>query len=154
MSLKPLKQVLSTSLKIQEGPRLCRAVCSTAPTPAFFATRLLSSSPTPVDAPRRRWEAPPPRMTAPLRSKPPVEGNEFAVNESQKALDEAYERVLGEGGDKMLTEEVKWLAVTHKSFDHGRRGYNDRLAFLGTLVAPMFQRRSVVDSCEKRKKDP
>lgn len=31
----------------------------------------------------------------------------------------------------MLTDEVKWLAVTHKSFDHGRRGFNDRLAFLG-----------------------
>ena len=31
----------------------------------------------------------------------------------------------------MLTDEVKWLAVTHKSFDHGRRGYNDRLAFFG-----------------------
>ena len=33
----------------------------------------------------------------------------------------------------MLTEEVKWLAVTHKSFDHGKRGYNDRLAFLGMM---------------------
>ena len=31
----------------------------------------------------------------------------------------------------MLEEEIKWLAVTHKSFDHGRRGFNDRLAFLG-----------------------
>ena len=34
----------------------------------------------------------------------------------------------------MLTEEVKWLAVTHKSFDHGKRGYNDRLAFLGKIL--------------------
>ena len=34
----------------------------------------------------------------------------------------------------MLTEEVKWLAVTHKSFDHGKRGYNDRLAFLGMVA--------------------
>ena len=33
----------------------------------------------------------------------------------------------------MLSEETKWLAVTHKSFDHGRRGFNDRLAFLGKL---------------------
>lgn len=31
----------------------------------------------------------------------------------------------------MLSDEVKWLAVTHKSFDQGRRGFNDRLAFLG-----------------------
>lgn len=70
-------------------------------------------------------------MTAPFRSKPPVEDNEFPVNESQELLDQAYERVLGRGGDKMLSEEVKWLAITHKSFDHGRRGYNDRLAFFG-----------------------
>lgn len=33
----------------------------------------------------------------------------------------------------MLSEEIKWLAVTHKSFDQGRRGYNDRLALLGML---------------------
>jgi large subunit ribosomal protein L15 len=31
----------------------------------------------------------------------------------------------------MLSEEVKWLAITHKSFDQGRRGFNDRLANMG-----------------------
>lgn len=72
-------------------------------------------------------------MIAPFRSKPPAENNEFQVNESPQRLDAVYERVLGKGGDQMLTEEVKWLAVTHKSFDHGRRGYNDRLAFLGSF---------------------
>ena len=70
-------------------------------------------------------------MTAPFRSKPPVANNDFTVNEDPERLDDVYVRILGSGGDKMLTEEVKWLAVTHKSFDHGRRGYNDRLAFLG-----------------------
>ena len=78
-----------------------------------------------------RWQSTPPRMKAPFRSKPPVENNDFPVNEDPSRLDKVYTRVLGRGGDKMLTEEVKWLAVTHKSFDHGRRGYNDRLAFLG-----------------------
>ena len=34
----------------------------------------------------------------------------------------------------MLSDETKWLCVTHKSFDHGRRGFNDRLAFLGKRV--------------------
>jgi len=34
----------------------------------------------------------------------------------------------------VLTEEVKWLAVTHKSFDQGRRGFNDRLAFFGRRI--------------------
>ena len=73
-------------------------------------------------------------MTAPFRSKPAVEGNEHPVNEDPEKLDRAYERMLGKDGHKLLTDEVKWLAVTHKSFDHGRRGYNDRLAFLGTDI--------------------
>ena len=71
-------------------------------------------------------------MMAPVRSKPPVYNNEFVVNQDPERLDKVYDRVLGVGGCAMLTEEVKWLAVTHKSFDHGRRGFNDRLSFLGT----------------------
>ena len=70
-------------------------------------------------------------MMAPVRSKPPVEDNDFVVNEDPERLNEVYDQILGEGGREMLTDEVKWLAVTHKSFDHGRRGFNDRLAFLG-----------------------
>lgn len=46
-------------------------------------------------------------------------------------LDQFYIRMLGTGGDKVLSEEVKWLAITHKSFDQGRRGFNDRLTLLG-----------------------
>ncbi len=79
----------------------------------------------------RRWETTPPRMMAPVRSKPPVEDNDYIVNKDPEKLDRVYIKMLGRGGDEMLTDEVKWLAVTHKSFDHGRRGYNDRLAFLG-----------------------
>ena len=55
----------------------------------------------------------------------------WRTNNDPVLLDRVYTRMLGEGGDKMLTEEVKWLAVTHKSFDQGRRGYNERLAFFG-----------------------
>ncbi|KAL8806859.1 MAG: hypothetical protein Q9200_004896 [Gallowayella weberi] len=58
---------------------------------------------------------------------------EFQVNQDPEKLDKAYIRVLGRDGHKMLTDEVKWLAVTHKSFDHGRRGFNDRLSYLGVL---------------------
>ena len=83
--------------------------------------------------PISRWKQTPPAMKAPVPAsatfRPRVV---FRVNEDPQLLDEVYIRVLGDRGDKMLTEEVKWLAVTHKSFDHGRRGYNDRLAFLGT----------------------
>ena len=70
-------------------------------------------------------------MMAPARSKPPVMNNDFEVNNDPDKLDRVYKRILGTFGDEMLTDEVKWLAVTHKSFDHGRRGYNDRLSYLG-----------------------
>lgn len=138
MPLKPPKQLFTPSLNIQECQRSYKPVYFATPTPpSVFSTRTFSSSPIHQDdsgpvVPRTpRWLATPSRMMAPFRSKPPVYDNEFPVNESPEKLDQAYERVLGPGGDKMLTEEVKWLAVTHKSFDHGRRGYNDRLAFLG-----------------------
>jgi large subunit ribosomal protein L15 len=146
MSVKPLKQLLTTSARNQESQRLRKSVLSTT----LIASSVFSSRPFccssvrqdengQVHPPRARWEAPPPRMTAPFRSKPRVYGNEFPVNESQERLDQVYEQFLGRRGDKMLTEEVKWLAITHKSFDHGRRGYNDRLAFLGMIAALLIR---------------
>ena len=92
---------------------------------------------------RPRWATTPTRMTAPVRSKPPVMNNDFHVNEDPQKLDRVYNRVLGRSGDKMLTEEVKWLAVTHKSFDHGRRGYNERLAFLGMILIVKLRQRDM-----------
>lgn len=56
---------------------------------------------------------------------------EWEPNNDPAKLDQFYVRFLGPGGDRLLTDEVKWLAITHKSFDQGRRGFNDRLAFLG-----------------------
>ena len=70
-------------------------------------------------------------MTAPVRLRPRNPGNDYTINEDPHRLNKVYLQVLGQGGDTMLTDEVKWLAVTHKSFDQGRRGYNDRLAFFG-----------------------
>ena len=84
-------------------------------------------------------------MMAPVRLKPQIDHNDFIVNESSKRLDEVYDRVLGQGGSDMLTEEVKWLAVTHKSFDHGRRGFNDRLAFLGTKGSNLSSRPPLIE---------
>ena len=37
---------------------------------------------------------------------------------------------------QVLTK-LQWLAVTHKSFDHARRGFNDRLAFLGKRIVDL-----------------
>jgi large subunit ribosomal protein L15 len=70
-------------------------------------------------------------MKAPVRAKPLRQTTPLKVNTDQRKLDEVYVRFLGRGGDTLLSEETKWLAVTSKSFDHGRRGFNDRLAFFG-----------------------
>jgi len=73
-------------------------------------------------------------MAAPVRSRLRPEGvTPLKINSDPQKLDQVYIRFLGKDGDKMLKEETKWLAVTHKSFDHGRRGFNDRLSFIGTL---------------------
>lgn len=98
-------------------------------------------------AERPRWQATPERMTAPFRSKPRPLHNEFKVNEDPRRLDQVYIKVLGKGGERVLTDEVKWLAVTHKSFDHGRRGYNDRLAFLGRTIVLGRSIRSDTENC-------
>lgn len=101
--------------------------------------RNFGTSPSPRDdLPNRirdqpRWQSPPPRMVAPgprLREN----RNEFTVNDNPEILDRVLNKVLGKDGHQMLTEDVKWLAVTHKSFDHGRRGFNDRLAFFGMRI--------------------
>ena len=57
----------------------------------------------------------------------------WECNSDPAKLDRFYIKFLGRGGDTVLTDEVKWLAVTHKSFDQGRRGFNDRLAFFGRM---------------------
>lgn len=70
-------------------------------------------------------------MKAPFhpRIKDPTKA--YTVNEDPTLLNAMYTKLLGRGGENALSDEVKWLAVTHKSFDQGRRGFNDRLAFLG-----------------------
>jgi large subunit ribosomal protein L15 len=64
---------------------------------------------------------------------------EFQCNDDPAKLDRFYIKFLGRGGDEVLTDEVKWLAITHKSFDQGRRGFNDRLAYLGMFSLHMMR---------------
>ncbi|KAF2023654.1 hypothetical protein EK21DRAFT_118565 [Setomelanomma holmii] len=97
-------------------------------------------------AERPRWQQTPPRMIAPYRIRPQARGGVFKVNEDPRRLDDAYVRMLGHGGDKMLGDEVKWLAVTHKSFDHGRRGFNDRLAYLGRRIVELQTSQALINS--------
>ena len=94
-----------------------------------------STEPT-SDVQKPRWSYTPPRAKAPFSLRYNSKRAAFPVNEDPKRLDQFYIRMLGEDGDKMLSEEVKWLAVTHKSFDQGRRGFNDRLAFVGACNQP------------------
>lgn len=69
---------------------------------------------------------PQPRAPFPIRQPKP-----FAVNDDPAKLDEMYATLLGEG--MRLPSEVKWQAVTHKSFDHGRQPFNEKLAVFGML---------------------
>jgi large subunit ribosomal protein L15 len=110
-----------------------RATSSRAPMIRQFSA---SSSSSDVqyenDKPQRpRWSQTPEQMKAPYRWRIKNPAAEWKCNDDPAVLDNFYNNFLGRGGDQMLTEEVKWLAITHKSFDQGRRGFNDRLAFLG-----------------------
>lgn len=85
-------------------------------------------------------------MRAPVRIRPQAKGGVFKVNEDPRRLDDAYVRMLGPGGDKMLGDEAKWLAVTHKSFEHGSQGFNDRLAYLGRRIVELQTSQALINS--------
>lgn len=87
---------------------------------------------------RPRWSYTPPAMLAPVRSRPPRREEPWKVNDDPLMLDSFYIRFCGPGGEKLLTEDTKWLAVTHKSFDHGRRGFNDRLSYIGGMAVTRY----------------
>ncbi|GAB7351062.1 hypothetical protein MBLNU459_g1541t1 [Dothideomycetes sp. NU459] len=105
--------------------------------PAFSSTRATSYEADVDRAERPRWQQTPRAMTMPVRTRRAPQQAPFLVNEDPAVLDEAYRKMLGQDGDQMLPEELKWLAVTHKSFDHARRGFNDRLAFLGKRIVDL-----------------
>ncbi|KAI6379814.1 hypothetical protein MCOR25_001947 [Pyricularia grisea] len=87
-----------------------------------------------------RWAVTPERMksTIPLGDmRNPDNRQVFKVNESQEKLDRFFNNFLGRDGELMLGDEAKWLSVTHKSFDQGRRGFNARLAYYGKQILRM-----------------
>lgn len=125
MALQPCRASLTRSRQALRSLTPCLRTYATD-SPAAAA---------PQSAPLPRWSQTPPSMKAPLQldfAKNP-HNKVWTVNNDPKKLDEVYERLLGQGGSRLLPEELKWLAVTHKSFDQGRRGFNDRLALLGTF---------------------
>lgn len=127
----------TTTVLFASGPSVLGSFPSTAaaqpPPSSRFQRAHYSASTEPAENGQRkpRWSYTPPLAKGPFSLRFNSKRPQFLVNADPKRLDEFYIRMLGEGGDKVLSEEVKWLAVTHKSFDQGRRGFNDRLAFIG-----------------------
>jgi large subunit ribosomal protein L15 len=78
-----------------------------------------------------RWAQTPPAMKSTFSLNTPKTPQIWHVNEDPAKLDAIYERLLGGEVTRALPEELKWLAVTHKTFDQGRRGFNTKLAFYG-----------------------
>ncbi|PSK36690.1 54S ribosomal protein L15, mitochondrial [Elsinoe australis] len=104
-----------------------------------------SSNPRP-SSPRHASVPPPPpgQVRMPFRLRPAPSQPPFKVNTDASVLDSAYVSLLGRGGDLLLPSDLKWLAVTHKSFDHGWQGNNDRLAFLGKRIVDLQVSLSLV----------
>ncbi|KAK3938020.1 ribonuclease 3 [Diplogelasinospora grovesii] len=96
---------------------------------------------------RPRWSYTPERMKGPGFSINVVKDPRrtvWSVNEDPDRLDAMYNRLLGQNGERMLPDEIKWLAVTHKSFDYGRRGFNTRLAYFGRQILALEATRSIL----------
>ncbi|KAH6892989.1 ribonuclease-III-like-domain-containing protein [Thelonectria olida] len=114
-------------------------------TPESFKAAANVSSPKPA-SPEPRWSRTPTEMKASVQldfAKHP-HNKIWSVNNDPRKLDEMYDRLLGPNGKHLLPEELKWLAVTHKSFDQGRRGFNDRLALLGRMALIMETTKHIV----------
>ncbi|KAI1437295.1 RNase III domain-containing protein [Xylaria sp. CBS 124048] len=95
---------------------------------------------------RPRWSYTPERMKAPFRigvRKTPL-GTPWVVNTDPQKLEDALNNFIGRDGQRLLPDELKWLAVTHKSFDQARRGFNDRLGFLGRQICVMEAMQAIV----------
>ncbi|KAF2754772.1 RNase III domain protein [Pseudovirgaria hyperparasitica] len=112
--------------------------------PSLPNKRCISSTPARLYTPENeqeltapRWKQTPKAMIAPVRLNPLTPNSHYVVNTEPKRLDKMYNQFLGPGSCDLLSEETKWLAVTHKSFDHGRRGFNDRLTFLGKRIVDL-----------------
>ncbi|KAI0205175.1 RNase III domain-containing protein [Astrocystis sublimbata] len=129
---------------------------------AAASSRALTTSPSSrsseaaIEAPR--WSYTPSRMKAPVSHNGHLTVDParsvWQVNESPEKLDDALEALLGRDGPRMLPEELKWLAVTHKTFDQGRRGFNERLSFLGRQICVQEALQVIITSPSLKHKLP
>ncbi|EME81901.1 uncharacterized protein MYCFIDRAFT_211491 [Pseudocercospora fijiensis CIRAD86] len=86
-----------------------------------------------------RWKQTPAALKMPIRLRPQPKQPVWSVNTDDEKLNQAYDNFCGRvGGNKrgrdLLSDEVKWTAITHKSHSHGNQGFNDRLAYLGKRI--------------------
>ncbi|KAF5013446.1 hypothetical protein FDECE_558 [Fusarium decemcellulare] len=142
MALQPCRSGFARSRQAVRALVPCVRSYATDSTPESFTIEAEKTRAAPVP----RWSRTPPAMKAPVQldSAKNAHNKAWTVNNDPKKLDQVYERLLGQGGSKLLPEELKWLAVTHKSFDQGRRGFNDRLALLGRMTLIMETTKSIV----------
>jgi large subunit ribosomal protein L15 len=139
---------MTTNIPRQTIRVLSRARSSLRPSSLSSSQRTFSSSPSCAGeknneyADKPRWSYTPPGIKAPFSLRQIDSTRQpHRVNEDPLVLNKFYINLLGPDGDKKLSDEIKWLAVTHKSFDQGRRGYNDRLALLGMLIYHIYLSR-------------
>ncbi|ATY61123.1 RNase III domain [Cordyceps militaris] len=145
MALQPCRTALLRSRQAARALLPCaRSYTTTTATETPESFKISPSRESTTSAPR--WSRTPEGMKADLQmdfAKNP-RNKVWVVNNDPARLDQMYERLLGQGGSKMLPEELKWLAVTHKSFDQGRRGFNDRLALVGRMALDVEAVKGIV----------
>lgn len=132
MATNPLQRVVRPAIRNYKSrcsgavlPSSCRTfTCAPRRAEQLEVESELASEP-------KRWATTPHRMIARISHNIKDNGAGFVVNEDPHVLDTFYARFLGPEHVQMLSEETRWLAITHKSFDQGRRGFNDRLALYG-----------------------
>lgn len=142
MALQPCRNGLARSRHVVRALVPCVRSYSDKSTPESFKNDAQAENQPALP----RWSQTPAAMKAPLQLDFAKHAHNkiWSVNNDPKKLDLVYDRLLGPGGSKMLPEEVKWLAVTHKSFDQGRRGFNDKLALMGRFYDFEIWHRSVM----------
>ncbi|CAI6096672.1 hypothetical protein V2G26_016421 [Clonostachys chloroleuca] len=141
MAMQPCRSALARGQQALRAASLRAACYSTTAT-----TNTTPDASTAYRARRGRWEVTPEGMSAPIRmdfAKKP-QNKIWAVNNDPRVLNEMYDELLGPNGSRMLPDELKWLAITHKSFDQGRRGFNDKLALMGRMTLVMEAAKDIV----------
>ncbi|KXJ93443.1 ribonuclease-III-like-domain-containing protein [Microdochium bolleyi] len=152
---------LNTSRSAARLPQQALRACTRTAAPASRRTAAAAAQPFSTSPATRseagaaasgsllpRWAQTPERMKAPFSphiTKDPARSR-WKVNDDPKRLDRALSSFLGQDGERLLPDELKWLSVTHKSFDQGRRGFNDRLAFLGRQICTFEATQNILTS--------